>query len=222
MKVTDSRDAPFCVNKACWHWCYHDSENTYPLFEVYQYANPVRHHPLSGASPSSFWLTNHVRGSSLAAVDAVSCDVGWGRGMCRCVILQQVWSPGSGDLGLKRYKEIPLKEQRVSRFTWFPVTRTRVASPHRVTSSAEAHIFRFNTFLREHRLTASTKNNKNNRKCWNLTFGLLERPLNGHFYCQTDIDEFLKALRHSLHAYISIHTFPLKYANVLHTNVAFG
>lgn len=26
---------------------------------------------------------------------------------------------GSADLGLKRHKEIPLKEQRVSRFTWF-------------------------------------------------------------------------------------------------------
>lgn len=62
-------------------------------FEVYRYANLVHHHPLSGASPSSFWLTNHVRGSSLAAVDAVSCDVGWGQGMCRCVILQQVWTP---------------------------------------------------------------------------------------------------------------------------------
>lgn len=27
--------------------------------------------------------------------------------------------PGSGDPGLKRHKEILLKEQRVSRFTWF-------------------------------------------------------------------------------------------------------
>lgn len=59
---------------------------------------------------------------------------------------------GSGDLGLKRHKEIPLKEQ--------PVSQTRVAFPRGVTSSAEGHTLRVNTFLRGHQLTASTKNNR--------------------------------------------------------------
>lgn len=87
-------------------------------FEVYQYANPVHQHPLErNLSLSPFWLTNHVSGSSLAAVDAVSCDVGWGGGLCNTPA--GLDPPGSGDLGLKRHKEIPLKEQRVSRFTWF-------------------------------------------------------------------------------------------------------
>lgn len=58
--------------------------------------------------------------------------------MGRCVILREVWTPGV-------------------QVTW--VTQTRVAFPRGVTSSAEGHILRVNTFLREHQMTASTKHN---------------------------------------------------------------